>query len=161
MDNILNLKDLDKLIKDLKKNNQKIVLAGGCFDLLHPGHVIFLNKAKLAGDILIVLLESDKKVRLLKGPNRPVYQQKQRAQILAALRWVDYVVMLPYIKDDAKYDEIVMLIKPEVIATTSGSINTDKFKRSANLAGAKLKCVTKAVGGYSTTASLIKLITVQ
>lgn len=161
MNQVLNISRIAKLVKDLKKKRQKIVLAGGCFDLLHPGHIIFLDKAKKTGDILIVFLESDEKVSLLKGSNRPVYKQAERAQMLSALRSVDYVVKLPFIKDDAGYDEIINNIKPDIIAATKSNMNNNFFKRSAKLVGAKLKYVTKILGGYSTTASLTGLITVQ
>ena len=161
MNSILNIKDIGNLIKGLKKKRQKIVLAGGCFDLLHPGHIIFLDKAKETGDILIVFLESDEKVSLLKGSNRPIYKQAERALMLFALRSVDYVIKLPFIKNDAKYDEIISQIKPDIIATTKENINNNYFKRSAKLVGAKVKYVTKIMGGYSTTTSLAGLITVQ
>ena len=64
----------------------KIVLVGGCFDILHLGHVVFLEKAKKEGDVLVVLLESDEKVRFLKGKGRPVHTQSERAEILSALK---------------------------------------------------------------------------
>ena len=79
------------------------VLAGGCFDVLHPGHIVFLEKAKKAGDYLVVLLESDKKIRKLKGKGRPVHSQKERAEILSALKSVDSVVCLPYMENDFKW----------------------------------------------------------
>src|SRR3990167_9728836 len=100
MAEILSVGRIAAFSKDLKKQGKVVVLAGGCFDILHPGHVIFLEKAKKTGDILVVLLESDQKVKELKGINRPVHTQIDRAQVLFALRAVDYVVMLPYMKFD-------------------------------------------------------------
>lgn len=132
---------------------KKIVLVGGCFDVLHPGHVVFLEKAKKEGDILVVLLESDQKVRNLKGLNRPVHTQKERAKVLSALRSVDCVVMLPFIKKEQDYDQLVAQIKPDVIAATFGDINTH-HQRVAKKVGAKLKFVTKIVGNYSSTRIL-------
>ncbi len=132
---------------------KKIVLVGGCFDILHPGHVIFLEKAKQAGDILIVLLESDEKVRKLKGINRPVHIQKERAKILSALRSVDYVVMLPFMKKSLDYDQLIAQIKPDVIAATFGDINIH-HKRIAKKVGAKLKFVTKIIGNHSSSRIL-------
>lgn len=137
-----------------KKQGKVVVLAGGCFDILHPGHVIFLEKAKKTGDILVVFLESDQKVKELKGVNRPVHTQQERAQVLSALRAVDCVVMLPYMKFEAEYDELIAKIKPDVIAATSKDTNNPHYQRSAKLVGAKLKVVTKIIGNYSTSRLL-------
>lgn len=136
-----------------KREGRKIVLVGGCFDILHPGHVFFLKEAKKAGDILIVLLESDKKVRELKGLNRPVQTQKDRAKVLSALRYVDRVICLPFIEHEFQYDQLIAKIKPDIIALTRGYPN-HYHKRTADLVGAKLKYVTGVVGRYSTTSLL-------
>lgn len=141
-------------IISIKKKGKVVVLAGGCFDILHPGHVIFLEKAKKVGNILVVLLESDQKVKELKGVNRPVHTQQERAQVLSALRAVDRVVMLPYMKFEAEYDELIAKIKPDVIAATSKDTNNPYYQRSAKLVGAKIKVVTKIIGNYSTTRLL-------
>lgn len=137
----------------LKKQNKKIVLVGGCFDVLHPGHVVFLEKAKKEGDILVVLLENDEKVRQLKGVTRPVHTQKQRAKVLCALRSVDIVVLLPFMKNMQDYDNLIGKIKPDVVAATLGDINTH-HQRIAKKVGAKLKFVTRVVGNHSTSRIL-------
>ncbi|TSC86259.1 MAG: glycerol-3-phosphate cytidyltransferase TagD [Microgenomates group bacterium Gr01-1014_7] len=133
---------------------KKIVLVGGCFDVLHPGHVIFLEKAKEEGDFLMVLLEPDQKVKKLKGIKRPVHSQKERAKVLLALKSVDQVVMLPNIETEKEYNDIIKKIKPDVIAATKGDKNARFHKRSANLAGAKFKYVTNIIGDYSTSRIL-------
>lgn len=143
---VRNLKDFPKKIA----KGEKMVLVGGCFDILHPGHVIFLEKAKKQGDVLIVLLESDQKIKMLKGDNRPVHNQNERAKILSSIRFVDFVVMLPFIQSEHDYDQVVGKIKPDVIATTK-SISDHHHKRSAQKVGAKLKYVTDIIGDYSTT----------
>ncbi len=130
------------------------VLAGGCFDVLHPGHIVFLEKAKKAGDYLVVLLESDKKIRKLKGKGRPVHSQKERAEILSALKSVDSVVCLPYMENDFKYDEIILKINPDIIAATHGDEEIEHKKRAAKKAGAKLIFVTKMIGHHSTSKIL-------
>lgn len=150
---ILSVRMISKLVQDLKKQGKKIVLVGGCFDVLHPGHVIFLEKAKKAGDILVVLLESDEKVKKLKGVKRPVHSQEERAKILLALKSVDRVVMLPYIEDEDAYNKIILKIKPDIIALTKGIDNTHHI-RSAKKVGAKIKYVTKIVGNHSTSRIL-------
>lgn len=132
----------------------KTVLAGGCFDVLHPGHIIFLEKAKKAGDRLIVMLESDKKITQLKGTGRPVFNQKERARMLKALKSVDAVIPLPYMETEKEYDEVVRRVKPDIIAVTFGDPQIDHKKRCARQAGAKLKYVAALTGNYSTTKLL-------
>lgn len=158
----MHLPDMAKVISvnkilSFSKNQQKsgkiIVLAGGCFDVLHPGHVIFLERAKQTGDCLVVLLESDEKVKYLKGINRPVHNQAERAKVLSALRAVDYVVLLSSMESDSAYDALVQKIKPDVIAVTYGEANQHQ-KRAAKLTGAKLKFVTRQIGNYSTSRIL-------
>lgn len=153
MAEIISTDKVSALSKNLKKQGKKIVLAGGCFDILHPGHVIFLEKAKRTGDILTVLLESDEKARKLKGVNRPVHTQKERAKVLSALRYVDYIILLPFMVD-REYDELVAQLQPDVIAATSGDVKNIHLKRSAKLARAKFKLVTGVVGNYSTSKIL-------
>lgn len=149
---IISIKKAADLTHNLKKRGQTIVLVGGCFDILHLGHVIFLEKAKKAGNSLIVLLESDQKVRQLKGINRPVHTQLERAKVLSALRAVDYVVALPYMKLDREYDELVGRIRPDVIAATFKDANILYYKRAAKKVRAKLKFVTKVIPGHSTSS---------
>ena len=143
-------------LKDFPRKHakgKKVVLVGGCFDVLHPGHVIFLEKAKRAGDLLVVILESDQMVKKLKGEGRPVHTQKDRALILSSVRFVDFIVMLPFLKFENQYDQVVSLIKPDIIATTKG-VSSPHHQRSAKLAGAKLKYVTKLVGNHSSSRIL-------
>ena len=98
----------------------KIILVGGCFDILHFGHISFLKKAKALGGKLIVALESDVNVRKLKGPGRPIHTQEKRRQMLLALKCVDQVIPLPPLNSDADYARLVAKIKPDLIAVTAG-----------------------------------------
>lgn len=134
----------------------KVVLVGGCFDILHPGHIVFLQKAKKQADCLIVLLESDQKIKQLKGKNRPFFNQKERAAVLKGLKFVDQIIMLPFMKNDADYEKIIKKIKPDIIAATRGAPDNYHKKRVAKLVGAKLKYVTNIIGDYSTTNILTK-----
>lgn len=140
-----------QLVSSLKSQGKQIVLAGGCFDVLHPGHVIFLEKAKKAGDILIVMLESDRKVKLLKGLSRPVHTQRQRAQVLSAVVFVDYILMLPFMSAESEYDKLIEKISPDVIAATIGDANAHQHQRSARKTGARFKYVTAMIGNHSTS----------
>ncbi len=91
--------------------NKKVVFTNGCFDILHVGHVVYLNDAKSLGDILVVGLNSDSSVRRLKGDGRPVNNQRDRATVLSALESVDYVVIFD---EDTPY-ELIDALKPNVL----------------------------------------------
>ena len=91
MDKFINKKDLNIFVQ--KKSNKKVVFTNGCFDILHPGHIHLLRKAKLLGDILIVGLNSDKSVKILKGNNRPINKELDRIKLLSSLRYIDYVTV--------------------------------------------------------------------
>lgn len=125
-----------------RENRGRIVLAGGCFDILHIGHVRFLSEARRMGDYLVVLLENDKKVKKLKGKNRPIFIQKDRAEMLSALRSVDLVVLLPAIESDRDYLKLVMKIKPDIIAITEKDPQIEKKQKQARRIGAELKVIS-------------------
>jgi len=88
---IVSLEELKEIVKDLKSKGKKIIFTNGCFDLLHLGHVMYLQEAKKLGDILIVGVNSDDSVKQIKGDNRPILPEEDRLQIIAALECVDYV----------------------------------------------------------------------
>ena len=110
MGQILTKSVLIDVVKDLKDNNVKIAATNGCFDILHVGHVKYLSEAKKCGDILVVGLNSDASVKMLKGETRPINPQNDRAQVLAALSCVDYVVIF----DEISPIELLKSIKPDV-----------------------------------------------
>ena len=103
--------EISSIISELKNNDKKIVFTNGCFDILHIGHVKYLEKAKNFGDILILGLNSDDSTHRLKGKNRPINTQDNRAYILASLEVVDYVVIF---NEDTPLD-LIKLIKPDVL----------------------------------------------
>ena len=134
-------------LKELKTflpigNRGRIVLTGGCFDILHIGHVRFLSEAKKTGDYLVVLLESDKKVKKLKGKNRPVFTQKERAEMLSALKTVDLIVLLPMMGTDRDYLNLIMKIKPDIIAVTENDPHIEKKRWQAKKVGSELKIIS-------------------
>ena len=90
---IVSLPALCRAARRAKARGKRIVFTNGCFDLLHAGHAALLERAKRQGDLLVVGLNSDRSVRLLKGPGRPLVPQRDRARLLAALASVDYVVI--------------------------------------------------------------------
>ena len=109
------LAELRRTIAGLRRRGKRIVLANGCFDLFHIGHVRYLGAAKARGDVLVVALNSDASVRALKGPGRPVMHQSERAAILAAFKCVDYVTVF----GDPNVEKILLSLKPEVHAKGS------------------------------------------
>lgn len=98
------------LVEELHKNGKTVVTTNGCFDILHVGHVRYLEKTKSFADVLIVLLNSDKSVRSIKGESRPINPEADRAEILSALRCVDYVVLF----DEDSPRELIDEMKPDV-----------------------------------------------
>lgn len=129
---------------------------GGCFDLLHFGHIEFLRQAKTLGDWLIVALESDANVRRMKGDSRPIHSQIQRKKMLEALKFVDEVITLPPMKSDEEYFGLVNQIKPQVIAVTEGDPILDKKQKQASQFGAKLAVIPKI--HTPSTSQLAKLL---
>ncbi len=108
---IVKLPTLKRKIAQLKKAKRKIAFTNGCFDILHMGHVSYLEQAKKSGRILIVGLNSDRSVKKIKGFNRPIVGEKGRATILAALSCVDYVVLF----NEATPLKLIEAIKPDIL----------------------------------------------
>lgn len=109
---IISRADSMTIAKELKAAGKTIVFTNGCFDILHAGHVRYLAGARTLGDCLIVGLNSDQSVRSLKGPDRPVNCQDDRAEVLSALASVDYVVIF----DESTAEKLVAQIKPDIYA---------------------------------------------
>lgn len=147
---IKNYKEIDEVSKSLHSKGKKLVLVGGCFDVIHIGHIDFLENAKSLGDILIVLLESDATLTRLKGMHRPIHTQKDRARILTALQSVDLVITLPEIINDKVYDNVILGLKPAIIATTIGDNSISHKRRQANIISARLVELPKTAN-YSTS----------
>jgi len=112
-----------------RNHKVKVVLVGGCFDILHYGHISFLKKAKKLGNYLVVALESDENTMKLKGPSRPIHNQNQRKKMLESLRFVNKVIALPPMKSDSDYEKLVRKVNPDIIAVTQGDTkNTFRVK---------------------------------
>ena len=90
---IMDARALAKNLKDLHEAGKTVVFTNGCFDILHAGHVRYLSAARSEGDFLVVGLNTDRSVRLIKGNNRPIVEQKQRSEVLAGLACVDFVTL--------------------------------------------------------------------
>ena len=103
---------LQEAIAAAKKDGRRIVFCNGCFDVLHVGHVRYLEAAKALGDLLIVAINSDEQARRLKGPSRPLMRQDQRAEIVSALAAVDFVTIF----EEPTVAELLLALKPDVHA---------------------------------------------
>ena len=107
---LISLEDAVKIRENLRQHNKKVVITNGCFDILHVGHVRYLQQTKSFGDILIVLMNSDLSVKKIKGEDRPINNENDRAEILSALSCVDYVVKF----DETSVSNLLEKLKPDV-----------------------------------------------
>lgn len=155
MNKIFNFAQLPRLVKQLKQSGQQVVLVGGCFDILHLGHIRFLNEAKKYGTVIVVL-ESDKALRRHKGHLRPIHKQADRAEVLSALETVDYIILLPYLAAHANYFKLVKTISPHVIVVTVGDPLLDNKRAQAQAVGAKIVSIPKIA--TPSTTQLAKLL---
>ena len=132
-----------------------IVIASGVFDLLHDAHKTYLQKAKEAGDYLIVLVESDVRTKELKGEGRPVWDQGKRKAAIQALGIADDVLILPpEFKNPLRFEELVILLAPDVYAESSNSTALDhKIKLMEKYQG-KVEIVLQEIPGVSTSELL-------
>lgn len=108
---IIILKSLVAKLPALRKKGKVIAFTNGCFDIMHMGHVAYLQKAKRDNRILIVGLNSDRSIQRIKGPNRPICPQKSRAAVLAALACVDFVVLF---NEETPYN-LIKAVKPDIL----------------------------------------------
>lgn len=150
MRKVLTIKEAIVKSKELRNKRKRVVLAGGCFDILHLGHIQFIKESKKQGDVLFLLLESDDAIHKRKGPERPINTQHVRAQILEALKDVDFVVLLPALEND-EYDDIICRIAPSVITTTQGDYQRFHKERQAKILKGKVVDVIPKIDNASTT----------
>lgn len=150
MGKIIDYKNLSIELKKLKSQGT-LVLAGGCFDILHPGHIAFLQAAKSQGNILIILLESDASVKKWKGENRPIYTQHIRSINLSEVPEVDTIVLIPELKTNEEYYELTKRIEPDIIAVTKNDPSLKHKLEQANLVGGKVVEVIERLPNFSTT----------
>jgi D-beta-D-heptose 7-phosphate kinase/D-beta-D-heptose 1-phosphate adenosyltransferase len=103
--------DLRRIVQDLKTKGNRIVFTNGCFDLLHVGHIRYLEEAKSLGDILLVGVNSDRSVREIKGPYRPILPEEERAEVLSGLECVNYVTIF----DEPTPSNLISLLLPHIL----------------------------------------------
>jgi D-beta-D-heptose 7-phosphate kinase/D-beta-D-heptose 1-phosphate adenosyltransferase len=110
-DKIVTLPTLLESLESQRAKGRKVVFTNGCFDLLHAGHVLYLEEARALGDILVLGLNSDSSVHRLKGPSRPINKQDERAMVLAALESISYVCIF---EEDTPY-ELIKALQPDIL----------------------------------------------
>lgn len=144
---------LSELAQKLRAAGKKIVFTNGTFDILHLGHVTYLQKAKDAGDVLIVGVNSDASVKTYKGPDRPINPEKDRMQVLAALECVDYVVLF----SEPTPLNLIMMARPHVLVKGADWKKSEiAGAKEVESWGGKVKLVP-LVEGRSTTNVLKKI----
>jgi rfaE bifunctional protein nucleotidyltransferase chain/domain len=138
---------IDSIIEEARKQHKIIVFTNGCFDILHRGHCTYLAEAKMLGDILIVGLNTDASIRRIKGENRPINNQEDRAYVLSALKAVDYVILF----DEDTPKKIISQIMPDVLVK-GGDYKIEDIVGADIVTNNGGKVVTiPFVNGYSTT----------
>jgi len=153
MGQVLRRENIAEFVRNLQKSGKTVVTTNGCFDILHVGHVRYLQKTKTFADYSIVLLNSDKSVRSIKGPTRPVNTELDRAEVLCALSCVDYVVLF----DEDSPRNLLDEIKPDVY--TKGADYTMETLPEADIMkknGTRVEFIT-FVEGKSTTNTIEKM----
>lgn len=152
---IFELDDLLKILEPLRKN-RVIVFTNGCFDILHAGHVRYLSAAREEGDLLVIGLNSDRSVKEIKGDKRPVIPQSQRAEVLAGLWFVDYIVVF----DEPDPHALIQSIRPHVLV--KGDDWPEDQIIGADVVKADRGKVVRVplVQGASTTAIIEKIVKV-
>jgi rfaE bifunctional protein nucleotidyltransferase chain/domain len=108
---IISLQEAEELFSHQFRKGKRMVFTNGCFDLLHRGHIYYLSRARALGDLLVVGLNSDASVSLLKGPGRPVNTQEARAEVLGALAFVDYIIVF----EEETPLKLITQLKPDVL----------------------------------------------
>ena len=150
---ILTLKDFQKIRQDIKEKNLKLVFTNGCFDILHRGHIAYLNEAKSLGDLLIVGLNSDSSVKKLKGSNRPYNNENDRAFVLDNLKAVDYIILF---SEDTPYN-LIKNVKPDYLVK-GGDWKEEEIVGSDIVKEYSGKIISlKYIDNYSTTSFINKI----
>lgn len=145
--------DIDKFSRELKNEGKKIVFTNGCFDILHIGHVRYLTAAKEFGDILIIGLNTDASVKMLKGNDRPINTEMDRAEVLLALKAVDYVVLF----GEKTAEELIAEVKPDIYVKGGDyTLETLPEAKIVQSYGGKVEFIPM-VAGRSTTNIINKI----
>jgi rfaE bifunctional protein nucleotidyltransferase chain/domain len=145
---MLPLEEAVERVEELKRQGKRVVFTNGCFDVLHPGHTRYLAEARRLGDLLLVAVNSDRSVRALKGPGRPIFPENERAEILAALEAVDYVTIF----DDLTPQRVIARMLPQILVK-GGDWRLDEIvgREEVEAAGGRVLSIP-VVPGFSTSS---------
>lgn len=150
---ILDEERLSLWLDDCRKNNKSIVFSNGCFDIIHRGHIEYLAKASDLGDKFIIGLNTDASIKRLKGPSRPINNQDARAIVLAALQFVDAVVLFD---EDTPYN-LIKAVQPDVLVKGNDYKPEDIVGYDIVTAKGGVVTTVELVKGYSTTNTIAKM----
>ena len=148
VEKILQLEKAYEVVEALKRRGKRVVFTNGCFDLLHPGHTRLLAEAQKLGDVLVVGVNSDRSVRALKGPWRPILPEAERAEILAAMKAVDYVTVF----DEVSIRPVVARMLPHVLVKGATWGPTEIVGREEVESAGGLVISVPVAQGYSTSS---------
>ena len=154
MNNILSWEKLKKEVELRRLDGSKIVFTNGCFDIIHAGHVRYLQKAKNAGDVLIVALNSDSSMRKIKGEKRPIVPQKERAEVVASLKSVDYVTLFT----EKTPIKLIEYLRPDILVKGADWPEDQIVGRDSVLSWGGKVFLIPVVKGVSTTKIIEKIL---
>ncbi|RMG48740.1 MAG: D-glycero-beta-D-manno-heptose 1-phosphate adenylyltransferase [Acidobacteria bacterium] len=154
MSKILDRQSLIARRQQWRRQGRRVVFTNGCFDLIHPGHVRFLHQARALGDILVVAINSDRSVRQLKGPGRPILSEDERCEVLAAFEVVDVVTVF----DDITPRGLIAALLPDILVK-GGDWPLDQIvgREEVEAAGGRVYSLPY-VRGYSTTEIIERIL---
>jgi D-beta-D-heptose 7-phosphate kinase/D-beta-D-heptose 1-phosphate adenosyltransferase len=154
---VLKLEELNKVVSLAKSIGKTVVFTNGCFDLIHGGHIEFLQKAREKGDLLVVGLNSDKSVTAIKGNGRPIKTEKERANIISALKYVDYITIF----DESTPEEVIREVRPDILVKGDDyAIDEVVGREIVEGYGARVELIP-IVKGLSTTKIVAKILESQ
>ena len=152
---IESLESMAERARNLRQSGKKVVFTNGCYDILHPGHIELLSKARGLGDVLVVAINTDDSVRRLKGPGRPIFDEAERAELLSAFEMVDFVCTF---SEDTPL-EAILKIRPDVLVKGADwGIDEIVGRAEVESWGGKVVAVP-LVGGKSTTGIVERVLT--
>jgi len=153
MSNIKSRTEIKLIREQLKQQNKKVVFTNGCFDLIHSGHVDYLVKAKEMGDVLILALNSDSSIRIIKGDKRPILKQDERAFIVSNLKPVDYVT---FFNEDTPAEIISELVPDVLVKGADWAIEKIVGREIVEVNGGEVKTINFV--NDQSTSNIIKII---
>jgi D-glycero-beta-D-manno-heptose 1-phosphate adenylyltransferase len=148
IEKILTLNAAIERVDELKRQGKRVVFTNGCFDLIHPGHTRYLAEARKLGDVLVVAVNSDRSVRELKGANRPIFPDNERAEILAALACVDFITIF----NDLTPQKLIARMLPQILVKGSNWAPDQIVGREEVEAAGGRVVLIPVIPGYSTSS---------